>query len=770
MNLASYTFVALDLEATGLSPEKDTIIEIAAVKFSLIYTDGKYMIVKSEEHTQLIDPESELTEEISMITGITSNMLIGMQKWEEVREKVREFIGDAIIVGHNVLFDTAMLATHGIDLSGNITLDTFELSEIFSQEAESLNLAFLAKHYGINIVWEHRALDDTKLSIELFLYYLNQIKNLDDHEISLLEYIGEKDPSGTIRALLEITEKKSEKIYSFSDLIGTIRENKGNVLKKWRDPSFVVKNLIGESEEEKKLLKEITEKDTTLLITNGYKQSLWIAKQLWETGKKISIYRESEKFISLETISGFLRKDIWSRKEAIFITKILFWLEKTTTGLIDELKFYGEERIWINLFRADITEINWFIQRARQNEKSSDILITDSLNKELFFHSLREKWETIVFRDALSIEKNIRKQQSSKISFPECFRLIENSETISREKEVFEDLITAFSYISSIVEDTVERPIGPNPLPPGNFWETYFFTQKDFWHRGNKWLPLSSKLLERNIEKLKNLEFNSLEKKELAPLFHAISYFIKLIHQKDTNLSLISHIEAEGTSLQIIPRNISSFTQKILEIQQSEKVYIIWYGIGNAINQKFLKEECGFPTVLDREENISKNTIQIASRIEITKQKTVILSTNLKHLREITQWLKNTQGIESIYTQWLSGWKGKILSLFERDTRKSVLIGLIDTWIDESSLWEKSDMVYIMKIPFDPPSDPYFLARTVGMNSNFEEYSTPIAINTINTLIGRIHSANKNTEIRIADERIKKMNWGNKVESSLISL
>lgn len=152
MNLASYTFVALDLEATGLSPEKDTIIEIAAVKFSLIYTDGKYMIVKSEEHTQLIDPESELTEEISMITGITSNMLIGMQKWEEVREKVREFIGDAIIVGHNVLFDTAMLATHGIDLSGNITLDTFELSEIFSQEAESLNLAFLAKHYGINIV------------------------------------------------------------------------------------------------------------------------------------------------------------------------------------------------------------------------------------------------------------------------------------------------------------------------------------------------------------------------------------------------------------------------------------------------------------------------------------------------------------------------------------------------------------------------------------------------------------------------------------------
>lgn len=769
MNLSSYTFVALDLEATWLSPEKDTIIEIAAVKFSLEYAGGKYRIMKSEEHSQLIDPERELTEEISMITGITSNMLIGRKKWGEVQEKAREFIGNAIIVGHNVLFDTAMLATHGIDLSRNITLDTFELSEIFSQEVESLNLAFLAKHYGIEIAWEHRALDDTKLSIELFLHYLNHIKTLDNREISLFEYTGKKDTSGTIQALLEITEKKSERIYSFFHSPEYIPENRGDRLQKREDPSFVVKNLSGKPEEEKKLLEAIAEENTILLITNGYKQSRWIAKELWETGKKISIYRESEKFISLETISGFLEKNIWTRKESVFITKILFWLEKTTTGLIDELKFYGEERIWITLFRADVTEINRFIEKARQDESASDVLITDSLNKELFLHPLREKWGTIVFRDALSIEKNIRKQQSTQISFSECFRLIENSKTISQEKDLSEDLITAFSYISSIIEDTVERPTGPNPLPPGDFGETYFFTQKDFWHRGNKWLPLSSKLLSRNTEILKNLEFTSLEKKELAPLFYAISHLLKLIHHTDFHLSLISHIGKEWVSLQIIPRNISHFTEKLIKKQNAEDVLILGYGIANSIAQKFLKEECGFP--ITWEENTPPNKkIEIVSKIEITEEKTVILSTSLKHLREITQKLKNTQNIESIYTQGLSGGKAKILSLFERNMKKSVLIGLIDTWIDESNLWEKSDMVYIMKIPFDPPSDPYFLSRTIGMNNNFEAYSTPIAINTINTLIGRIHSANKNNEIRIADERIKKMNWGKIVESSLISL
>lgn len=58
-----------------------------------------------------------------------------------------------------------MLRTHGIDLSQQRIIDTFELSEIFSQDAESLNLLFLAKKYNLPIDGEHRALDDTRLSV-----------------------------------------------------------------------------------------------------------------------------------------------------------------------------------------------------------------------------------------------------------------------------------------------------------------------------------------------------------------------------------------------------------------------------------------------------------------------------------------------------------------------------------------------------------------------------------------------------------------------------
>lgn len=73
-----------------------------------------------------------------------------------------------------------MFASHGIDLRSNRVIDTFELSEIFSQDIESLNLGFLANRYGLidPDEAEHRALTDTKVSIRLFLKYLGEVRRL----------------------------------------------------------------------------------------------------------------------------------------------------------------------------------------------------------------------------------------------------------------------------------------------------------------------------------------------------------------------------------------------------------------------------------------------------------------------------------------------------------------------------------------------------------------------------------------------------------------
>ena len=63
-------YVTLDLETTGLEPKRDRIIEIGAVKVSNGVVIGEY--------TTLIDPQLEIPERISKLTGISNDMVQGL--------------------------------------------------------------------------------------------------------------------------------------------------------------------------------------------------------------------------------------------------------------------------------------------------------------------------------------------------------------------------------------------------------------------------------------------------------------------------------------------------------------------------------------------------------------------------------------------------------------------------------------------------------------------------------------------------------------------
>lgn len=162
----SNEFVVLDIETSHFHPSKGAmIIEVAAVKIR----DGKIV----DKRTQLINPERKITAKITEITGITNEMLVGKPVYRQVLPKILDFIGDAVVVGHNVKFDWDTFLIHFFNKLGlfpeNKTVDTLKLSRKYIK-SDNYKLATVCDVLGITHDNQHRALGDTEVTAEVFLH------------------------------------------------------------------------------------------------------------------------------------------------------------------------------------------------------------------------------------------------------------------------------------------------------------------------------------------------------------------------------------------------------------------------------------------------------------------------------------------------------------------------------------------------------------------------------------------------------------------------
>ena len=89
-------------------------------------------------------------------------------------------------------------------------------------------------------------------------------------------------------------------------------------------------------------------------------------------------------------------------------------------------------------------------------------------------------------------------------------------------------------------------------------------------------------------------------------------------------------------------------------------------------------------------------------------------------------------------------------------------------WKEERKLWSGAKNIIIAKLPFDPPTDSYFLARTVGMKNNFSLYSEPMMIIKLNTLLSRIYSSNYTSVVYCEDIRLTETNWGQSILREIV--
>ncbi|MGC9359758.1 MAG: exonuclease domain-containing protein [Anaerolineae bacterium] len=179
--LSGLTLAVVDVETTGLSPSRGhRVCEIAVVRYASGHPTATFQ--------QLVDPQRPMDPGAFAVHGITDQMLAGAPPFPAIASQVLELTRDAILVGHNVWFDTRFLAAElgraGLSLAPNACLDTLDLARAIL-ELPHYNLSTVSSALGVRVRGRaHRAMADALMTWGVLGRLLDL---LDDDEIEGLE-------------------------------------------------------------------------------------------------------------------------------------------------------------------------------------------------------------------------------------------------------------------------------------------------------------------------------------------------------------------------------------------------------------------------------------------------------------------------------------------------------------------------------------------------------------------------------------------------------
>jgi DNA polymerase III subunit epsilon len=171
--LHDVTFVVVDLETTGGSPQSSRITEIGAVKVRAGRTLGEFQT--------LVNPGEPIPPFIAVLTGITDAMVAPAPPICQVLPEFLDFAAGSVLVAHNAPFDIGFLQAAceatGHPWPAHDVVDTVRLARqlVGKHEARNRKLATLARLFGARTTPEHRALADARATVDVLHALLERI-------------------------------------------------------------------------------------------------------------------------------------------------------------------------------------------------------------------------------------------------------------------------------------------------------------------------------------------------------------------------------------------------------------------------------------------------------------------------------------------------------------------------------------------------------------------------------------------------------------------
>lgn len=182
-------YVVFDLETTGFSPVKDDIIEIGAVKIQKGEVTDHYSV--------FVKPRRPIPYRITELTSIDDRMVENAAGIEEILPEFLQFCEGCSLVAHNADFDVSFIEEKANKL-GYITdftvLDTVQMARLLLTDLNRFKLNTICKHLGIRQEHHHRAVDDARVTAEVFLRFINMLEEKGVKDLEALNEMGASSP------------------------------------------------------------------------------------------------------------------------------------------------------------------------------------------------------------------------------------------------------------------------------------------------------------------------------------------------------------------------------------------------------------------------------------------------------------------------------------------------------------------------------------------------------------------------------------------------
>ena len=206
-NLDSLTYVAFDVETTGLSAVAQKLVELSGVKFNPLSHEV-------ETFSRLINPEIPIPREVTNIHGIDDKMVKGKPTVRQVVPEFLDWIGfNSVLIAHNAPFDLDFMRVNvarlGLECPTNYVIDTLVLSRECLPEAPRHQLKTVVETLNLPSGGYHRALADSVHVKDVFLTLIKASNltlfehlcalgavttfNFDQYKDQVIESMSERD-------------------------------------------------------------------------------------------------------------------------------------------------------------------------------------------------------------------------------------------------------------------------------------------------------------------------------------------------------------------------------------------------------------------------------------------------------------------------------------------------------------------------------------------------------------------------------------------------